>query len=340
MSHPRPNRKRGNGVNMREILLWDGLRQGRTQAAWRTCLSRSIALAHLIREKDRPAVGAWGPYVLKSAFQPIFGFDGGKLSIEAFEGLIRPFREGEAVTPATFFHAIQAGERLHAETLTRTLHLLNAGMFLDPATMLFINFDPSVFGERAVAEAALRDMRLTLHESGIDARRIVCEVTEQKSTSGGALERFVDLLRDHGFRIAVDDYGAEESDMERVAALRPDIVKFDAQWIARLMDTRPGFALLSVMVGEFASRGIRIVFEGIEEHWQLECAEECGAHMVQGYILARPEIAPTSFAVFARSGVDAASGQEGGTSEPRVGETSSGRRADAQRRVFGRRPTA
>jgi EAL domain-containing protein (putative c-di-GMP-specific phosphodiesterase class I) len=265
-------------------------------------LSRSIGIAHIIRHDDRTTTGVWGPFELKSAFQPIFAFRDGKLSVAAFEGLIRPFRDGDAMPPGAFFRAIPAGDRLHVETLTRSLHLLNAGQFLDPSTKLFVNFDPSVFTERQIAETALREMRLTLHEAGIDPRRIVCEVTEQKSTSQQALATFVGALRDSGFKIAVDDYGAEDSDMERVSALKPDIVKFDAQWITRLMDSRPGFALLSVMVKEFASRGIVTLFEGIEEGWQLEMAEESGVEMVQGYVLARPEIAPTSFAIFAAAG--------------------------------------
>lgn len=265
-------------------------------------MSRSVGLAHIIRQADRTATGVWGLYTLKSAFQPIFRFEDGKLSVAAFEGLIRPFRDGQAVSPGVFFHSVAPADRLHVETLTRTQHLLNAGEFLDPSTMLFVNFDPSVFGVREVSENALRDMRLVLHEAGIDAERIVCEVTEQKSTSPRALEQFVASLREHGFKIAVDDYGAEDSDMERVTALKPDIVKFDAQWITRLMDSRPGFALLSVMVDTFADRGIKTVFEGIEEGWQLDLAEKSGAHMVQGYVLARPELAPTSFAVFARGG--------------------------------------
>ena len=265
-------------------------------------MSRSIGLAHIIRQPDRTTTGVWGVFTLKSAFQPIFRFHDGKLSLAAFEGLIRPFRDGEAVSPGAFFHSVAPGDRLHVETLTRTLHLLNAGEFLDPATLLFVNFDPSVFTVREVADTALRDLRLVLHESGIDHERIVCEVTEQRSTSQEALEDFVAALRAHGLRIAVDDYGADSSDMERVSRLRPDIVKFDAQWITRLMDSKPGFALLSVMVETFASRGIKTVFEGIEEPWQLDLAEQSGAHMVQGYVLARPELAPTSFSVFARTG--------------------------------------
>ena len=261
-------------------------------------MSRSIGLAHIIRHDDGTSSGVWGVYTLQSAFQPIFAFNEGKLSVAAFEGLIRPFRDGEPQSPTTFFSTCPATDRLHIEALTRTLHLLNAGACLPQEASIFVNFDPSVFTDRGIADKALRDMRLVLHEAGIDPRRIVCEVTEQKSASQETLYSFVEALRANGFRIAVDDYGADDSDINRVKELRPDIVKFDAHWITQLMESGPGFALLTAMVTGFESQGIRTVFEGIEEGWQLELAEKSGASMVQGYVLARPELAPTSFRVF------------------------------------------
>ena len=98
---------------------------------------------------------------------------------------------------------------------------------------------------------------------------------------------------------AVDDYGADDSDINRIKELKPDIVKFDAHWIAHLMDSGAGFALLTTMVEAFETQGIRTVFEGIEENWQLDLAEKAGASMVQGYVLAKPELAPTTFRTFA-----------------------------------------
>ncbi|MBX3570480.1 MAG: EAL domain-containing protein [Rhizobiaceae bacterium] len=258
---------------------------------------RSI-LAHIIREENGTSSGVWGPFVLKSAFQPIFAFHEGRLSIAAFEGLIRPHRDGQPVSPGAFFSALQSIDRLAVETLSRTLHLLNAGACLPRQPAIFVNFDPSVFLDRSIANAALVDMKHVLSDAGVDPRRIVCEVTEQKSKSQEALSTFVGILRGNGFRIAVDDYGAEDSDIERIKSLKPEIVKFDAHWITRLMESGPGFGLLSAMVAIFAERGITTVFEGIEENWQLELAEKSGAAMVQGYVLARPEIAPTSFAAF------------------------------------------
>ena len=251
--------------------------------------------SHIVREDDGAATAVWGPFVLKSAFQPIFAFDAGKLSIVAFEGLLRPSRDGQSWPPLTFLDSIPMVERLLVEKLAHTLHLLNAARFLPADAAIFINFDPSVLIDHAVAEATIHDMRVTLADAGIDPHRVVCEITEKETISQEALFTLATSLRESGFRIAVDDYGADDSDMARIRDLRPDIVKFDAKWIAQLMDSGPGYALLTTMVSTFAQQGIRTVFEGIEEDWQVELAEKAGVEMVQGFALARPELAPTTF---------------------------------------------
>ena len=296
-------------------------------------MSRSIGLAHIIRQDDGTSTGVWGIYTLKSAFQPIFAFEEGKLSLVAFEGLIRPFRDGEMQSPAVFFGTCPAADRLHIEGLTRTLHLLNAGACLPEEASIFINFDPSVFINRSIADSALREMRLVLHEANIDPRRVVCEVTEQRSASQETLFDFVASLKANGFRIAIDDYGADDSDINRIRQLKPDIVKFDAQWTTQLMESGAGFALLTTMVSTFEQQGIITLFEGIEESWQLELAEKSGTSMVQGFVLARPEIAPTSFRVSGRDNVvpGPASVMEGTP----VGNLQ--RRSSRSARVFGRR---
>jgi len=306
-------------------------------------MPRSAGLAHIVRNADGTSTGVWGVHTLKSAFQPIFAFEQGKLGIVAFEGLIRAFRVGEPVSPGNFFKGVPAVDRFHVETLTRTLHILNAASCLDPNTDLFVNFDPSLFSDRAVVEVALRDTRLVMHEAGIHPSRVVCEMTEQKTGSLATLHFFVTQLRSHGLRIAVDDYGADDSDIARIDELRPDIVKFDARWISRLMLSGPGFALLKTMVSPFAQRGISTIFEGIEEAWQIELAEECGASMVQGFALARPELAPTSFSVFSTEvETDGAAGIEpaaGPVREPdRLPEKSARHRPPV--RAFGRRGSA
>jgi len=271
------------------MLEWENRRED--VESRENTMARSVALAHLIRRDDGLSEGDWAGHTLLSAFQPIFSFDGGRPVATAFEGLLRAFHNGEPVAPMSFFSSIPALDRLHVETLTRTLHLLNAAACLPETASIFVNFNPSVFTERAVSDIALRDMRLVLHEAGIDAGRVVCEVTEQASASADVLMQFTEALRANGFRIAVDDYGAEDSDILRVAELKPDIVKFDAHWMSRLMDSGPGYALLATMVRSFEDRGIATVLEGIEEQWQIDLAQRAGVSMLQGYALARPELA-------------------------------------------------
>lgn len=307
-------------------------------------MARSVGLAHIMRQNDGTSVGVWGVFTLKSAFQPIFAFTNGKLEIAAFEGLLRPFRDDKPMSPGVFFNTVPPQDRLHVETLSRTLHLLNGGACLDRRTRLFVNFDPSVFVEHEVAASALRDMRLVLHEAEIEPNRIVCEITEQKTSSEAGLNMFVQALRDHGFAIAVDDYGAEESGIQRINELQPELVKFDAHFITHLMQSGPGFALLQTMVKEFEGRGITTLFEGIEETWQLDLAEKCGASMVQGFVLARPEIAPTGFAKFSPgAGMRAeisASGPEAASEpvpQPQPQEPAAPVRRQAPRRTFGQR---
>lgn len=253
-------------------------------------MSRNAMIDHISRQPNGAAVGIWGRFLLRSAFQPIFAFVDGKLKVVAYEGLIRPFEGNNPVSPGAFFGSIGAMDRLRVETLTRTLHVLNAGGHIGADAALFLNFDPSVFTDWTIADNALKDLRLVLHEALIDPTRVVCELTEKKSGSDEAMYSFVQALRNNRFRVAVDDYGADDSDIDRIRDIKPDIVKFDAAWIIRLMESDPGAALLAAMVDKFKSMGIETVFEGLEERWQLDLADKCGVDMVQGFILARPKL--------------------------------------------------
>lgn len=271
---------------------------GNVQSAMETISTkmRGDLFAHISQQPDNTFVGAWSVYMLRSAFQPIFSFQGGKLKMVAFEGLLRPSRQNQQIGPTEFFAKVPPEQRMHVETLSRTLHILNAGRFLDPAAMIFVNFDPSVFIDRQLTQIALRDLRLVLHEAGIAHTRVVCEMIEHPAQSEAALFEFVAELRDRGFKIAVDDFGSDDSDIRRIDELRPDIVKFDARWTLQLMRTGSGVGLLTTMVSKFRQMGIVTVFEGIEDGAQLELAERAGVDLVQGFALERPQLAPTQFA--------------------------------------------
>ncbi|MBS9721004.1 EAL domain-containing protein [Tianweitania sp. BSSL-BM11] len=265
-------------------------------------MTRNFSRAEIAQGEDGIHTAVWGSYVLQSAFQPIFSLEEGRLSLVAFEALLRPVHGTTAVSPSQFFRQVPAADRFAVETLTRTLHLLNAGKCLDKSATLFVNFDPSQFQDRELADGALRDMLAVLKVADLEPSRIVCEMTEQVSTCEPVLFGFVEALRAEGFRIAVDDYGSGDSDLRRVEQLKPDIVKFDAAWINQMMASGAGMALLKMVVASFSQNGIETVIEGVEEGWQMELAQHAGAPMVQGYLLARPQLALMNFTSFTLSG--------------------------------------
>jgi len=252
--------------------------------------------AHFLQDSQGFYTTSYGPFVLRSAFQPIFSQNAqGRLTIEAFEALIRAQKGGKPVAPGHFFSMIEKSDALFVDTLCRELHILNMGKLGRRKAQLFINFNPGLFDGVANIDAEIDRMIDVTVKAGLRPGRVVCEITEQGSGDEAVLNRLVNGLRARMFKIAVDDFGADDSDSKRVDDLRPDVIKFDAAWVRRFTETSAGMGLLKLMVERFIERGITVLFEGLEEDHQIDFCEKVGVNLMQGYALARPEIVPTTF---------------------------------------------
>lgn len=268
----------------------------------RICGSNGVILSET-NEKASPFVrhsdGSWtaeyGKFTLKTALQPIFRFINGKLRPVAFEGLLRPIIDETSVLTAPFLQAISGEDQLHVETLARTLHVRNAANLPQVAQRLFLNFDPSLIEPKSAFESILHDLGAELRVSGLSPAQCVCEITEKAAQSRENLNYFVYALRARGYKIAVDDFGSQSSDMARIEQLTPDLVKFDGPMIKDMMDHAPGLTELKKLIKYFHELRIDVVLEGLEEMWQIEMAEAAGADMVQGFAAAIPRLAPADF---------------------------------------------
>lgn len=250
----------------------------------------------LVREVDGTWSTAYQTFNLKSALQPIFRrATSGALDIDSFEGLVRPHRNGEPVTPGEFFSLVEPDDIENIDSILRTIHILNTGRLNRSRARIFVNFHPGLFQTPAKMRQEVERMRLTAHEAGMTADRIVCEISEKKASDTQMVADFAYHMHDIGFRVALDDYGAGDSDIDRVKLIKPDYVKFEAGWVRDFMQNSAGAALLRVIVRQFRDDGIEPVFEGLESAWQVDLCEDLGVLLMQGYALAKPELAPTSF---------------------------------------------
>ena len=91
--------------------------------------------------------------------------------------------------------------------------------------MLFINLKPSWIFHTYATTGELPTLRL-LDIYGIDPRRVVIEITEESFQEPmEQLRAVVDLYRNEGCLIAIDDVGSGCSNMDRIAQIQPQILE-------------------------------------------------------------------------------------------------------------------
>ncbi|OHV84309.1 EAL domain-containing protein [Rhizobium sp. LCM 4573] len=252
--------------------------------------------ASLVRGDDGSVSTTYGPFLLLSALQPIFRRSPDEtLEIEAFEGLVRTFRSGEPVSPAEFFGLVEPADIETTDSILRTIHILNTGRLNRSHARIFIKFHPGLFRTPIAMRQEVERIKLAGHEAGLSPDRIVCEISEKFGEDAHLIAAFTEHMRAIGFRIAIDDFGAGDSDLERLKHIRPDYVKFEPAWTRDFLENSAGMALLRVIVRQMQEDGIEPVFEGLEQSWQVQRCGELGVPLMQGYALARPQLAPTDF---------------------------------------------
>jgi EAL domain-containing protein (putative c-di-GMP-specific phosphodiesterase class I) len=241
------------------------------------------------------AIGRYLHFHLKSAYQQVFRREGKSLRPVAVEGLIAPFVEGKPAGPLRLFEQVLPGDEIYIEGMCRALHLCNYRNIGVPGLELFFNFDPHVNGNLDASIGQIRFLVHVLDEIGLDARLLVCELTEAAALSEQSLLRIVEEIRRHGIRVAIDGFGSGHSTLERVDLIQPDIVKLDGRWFRQIAHVPGTVRLLPSLIEGFKARGAQLLVEGVETPYQLKAALEAGADFVQGFFLARPLLAGTPF---------------------------------------------
>lgn len=259
-------------------------------------MSERSIFSNLVRQSDGAFSALYGPYLLQSALQPIFVERAdGQLQIAALKGLIRASANGIPCPPEDFFQHVPEEERAAVDGLCRSLHILNAGALARRDTALIINFHAGLYMTPQAIRQEVEWLRLAAHEAGLPPAHIACEIREHPYDDPDILARFAARLHDSGFSIAIDEYTGEDRDLDRLQRLNPQFVTFDTAWLQGFAENSAGLALLRVLIGQLAQKGIRTIVAGIEEPETIALCREMGGPLMQGYLLARPELAPTSF---------------------------------------------
>jgi len=128
-----------------------------------------------------------------------------------------------------------------------------------------------------------------LQRHGVAPERVVFEITEL----GGDSQRLANVVaryREAGARIAIDDFGAGYSQLDRVLALQPDILKLDMRLFQAAARGGPSSDVVKALAQMAEKTGCWIIAEGVETEAELDFALECGSRYVQGFLFAKGEL--------------------------------------------------
>lgn len=221
---------------------------------------------------------------LSTRFQPLLSAADGKLF--AHEALMRG-PEGSPLHQPLKLLAAAASAGLSTDIdLLAVERALEAFAARGAPGKLFINMLP---GTLLTCAQLPQRLRLLLDRTAFDPQRLVIEITEHgQQFDVAALCAQGRRLRELGCEIAIDDFGTGNSGLKIWSELRPDYVKIDRYFIARLESDPVAMELLRAMLDMAHVLGSRVVAEGIETGQQLQLLQATGVDYLQGYFIARP----------------------------------------------------
>ncbi len=214
-------------------------------------------------------------------YQPIYDAKNGRpVAVEALARWSHPVRGH--VSPLEFIRAAeQYGliDRLLERVLTSACHeaarwddRLKVSVNLSPLNLR----SPDLFGS----------IERILQESGLPARRLVFELTEDSAIdhSGDTAERLRELTA-IGIEIWLDDFGSGYANFEYLQYLPCHAIKIDRSFLAEYEKREQ---LLGGMIRLAQACGLKVVVEGVETAEHQRLLQSLGCDLLQGFLLARP----------------------------------------------------
>jgi diguanylate cyclase (GGDEF)-like protein len=218
-------------------------------------------------------------------YQPIVDLRTG--ATVAFEALARWRRSSsDTVVAADFLHAAQEGELMEriGRVVVRTACIQTQEWRAEAEQTrelsVCVNLSPLEFGSSRLGV----DVAASLLESGLDASRLILEVTEEAAMADmdASLATMTELRR-LGVRFALDEFGTGRSSLEQLCRLPFDIVKIARPLVEHVGTGRADERVPRAIVGLAKSLGVKVVAEGIESRGQADRLRQLGCQLGQGF---------------------------------------------------------
>ena len=131
--------------------------------------------------------------------------------------------------------------------------------------------------------------RSILNDYQLNAGELQIEITESVYTQNSSqIISTVNLLREHGFQIEMDDFGSGYSSLNMLSSMPVDALKLDMKFIQDAFRDGRDMRLIEVIIEIAEYLNVPIIAEGVETREQLLALKALGCQQVQGYYFSKP----------------------------------------------------
>lgn len=220
-------------------------------------------------------------------FQGIY--DNKKEKITKFESLVRIIKDNEVISPYRFLEPAKL-----SGLLTEITKVMIEKSFKAMSKNNY-NFSINITEDDLSRNYLIDFLNSQSAKYNIEKNRVILEILEGISSSAKSsnLEQ-LKRLKQSGYRIAIDDFGAEYSNFERILDLDIDYIKIDAKYIKDI-DVNPKSYEITKAITYFAKNAdIECIAEFVHNRSVQTIVNELGIGFSQGFYFSQPSEIPTT----------------------------------------------
>lgn len=203
--------------------------------------------------------------------------------IHKWEALVRLEHEGELYGPGQFLPVAELTGLMPA--ITR--------LVIEQAVQLLGRIEGEVSVNITETDLELGYLpgflELLTRTSGVSPNRLILEIHE--GISSGSKQAYVEQLQQlkrRGYQLAIDDFGTEYSNFERILELDIDMIKIDAKYIRNIHQDVTSYEIVRAIVFFARNAGIRTVAEFVHSGDVQVIIEFLGIEESQGFLFSEP----------------------------------------------------
>jgi len=219
-------------------------------------------------------------FQISFAFQPIVDLRNRK--VFAYEALVR----GPNQESAHWVLSQINDDNRYIFDQTCRVQAIRLAAALGMRESLSINFLPNAVYEPA---ACIRQTLAAAREHNFPTERLIFEFTEgERLGDWPHLIRIFQEYRRHGFRSAIDDFGAGYAGLNLLAEFQPDILKIDMELVRNIDTHKAKQEIVKGIMAMGAGLGVQVIAEGVETAAERDYLRGIGVELMQGYFFCRP----------------------------------------------------